>query len=615
MSLLDGSKIEKWNTKIRDSSRLNSFKKLSRYNSSYRNEEAKIKYENIMFTSALESVVNSSSRIPSLNVEISSFSEGKNKIDLIKTSYRSKLVLDWHLLNSSFIKEINKCIIDSKNGYWGLMEIVVDSDSKLGYSLKRRSPFDLVTDPNGICHDLSDSRWIALQWIKHKDILAADSSLKNNKDLSGNYNPKLNDPDYIKHKLTEPIGTSRKNNYEDLVLGWDIYDRDKKEKLIIVDGRRVELLTEKWDIDSPIFPIITLWYYFNPDRQLPIAPASNIIIIEDEVNDLKHFQLNHARKISRTVNITKKGVFSSTTKRLLEESSRDIVAEAKKGNPIDAVIQLKEKTVSFEYTAAINSAKSGLSSLGQGFVDSRNFETAAEPNVISDNAQKVSSYESGIVEVFVSTILRSFLKLVQIDIKTFTIPLDNNTYINTIKDNISILDTESLSKEDAKLFAVGSISLEDIGIKSPDGKFVVDERGNIMIATPFLSVSKSNIKGDFKVIVDRGSMKLETLGLALGLYDKFKDDIFIDKTGLRRIALRAFENSEVADLLRSEHDIREEVNRQQQKAVQVSMAEPTMKKEADLKKTQMKTDSNERISKEKSTVKLLSIVGKGKGKE
>ncbi len=612
--LKDKRTIEVWNSKIKDAIRVDSHKNLSRYHSSYRNEETKIKYENILFTNVLKSVVNSAFKIPTLTVDSLSMKTSDSLIELTQNAYRSKLTLEWYLLNSDFKKEIGKCIVDSKIGYWGLMEIFKDKDSKLGYGIRRRSQFDLIIDPEGVCHDLSDSRWIALQWLKHKDILAGDSSLKNNKDLSGNYNPKINDPEYIKRKLTEPIGSIRKNKFEDLVLGWDVYDREKQEKLIIVDGRRIELFRGEWDIKVPVFPIIPLWYYFNPDRQLPISPSANIIIIEDEVNDLKFFQLNHARKISRTVNISRKGAFDNTTKRLIEESSRDILAETKKGSPSDAIHQLKEKTISFEYSAAIQSAKGGLSALGHGFIDSRNFETAAEPNIISANTQEISNAESNTVEDFVSRVLSMFFKLIQENSSSFIIPLNKNTYSNILKERSSILNKERMNQENAKIFATGSISLEDIIVKLPDGKFDLNKEG-LLVNIPSLFIDKKSIKGDFKIIADKGSMRLESVGLAMGIYDRFKEDRLIHQGDLRRLVLKSFESSEIRNLLRPEQDVREEMNEQSQKNLQMSLAEPDLKKKADLEKTKLKTESNEKIAQEKNLVKVLQEIGKSKSKK
>lgn len=604
--------IETWNEKVKDAVNVKAVKQIGKFRAAYRNEEDKVKYENITFTSVLEAVVNSSFKIPSLTVEVNSFDESGNVLGLFKNAYRNKVLLEQFLKGDRFKNEVIKCVVDSKGGFWGLMEIIRDKESKLGYVIKNRSQFDLVTDPEGTCHDLTDNRWIALQWVKHKDILKKDKTLKHIENLQGNYNPRLGDPDYIKRKLTEPLGRNRRNINTDLVRGWTIYDRDKKEKLKIVDGQPKEIFKETWDVNLPMFPfpIIPLWYYFNPDRQLPISPASNIGIIENEVNDLRHFQLNHARKVGRTIWTGRKGALDTKVKRIIEESSRDILAEVKKGNPIDALIPVKEKQVSFEYNSAIAGAKSGLSSLGHGFLDARNFETAAEPNILASNSQRIAAYEAGRVEDFVSKILTAFLHLIQKNVKSFIIPLNRGTYITTLKLNKSILEQDFLTKEDAQLFVQGSVSLEDITNKDSDGQFVV-EGEKLSVAMPFLSIKRDLIRGDFMVFVDRGSMGLADIQLTTGLYNMFKGDRFINQISLRKIVLDSMENSEVGSLLRTEQDVLAEAEAQQKKAVEGSLVEPKLKTQTDLQKTQMKTTSNEKIADGKLLAEFIKDVDSG----
>ena len=584
--------IEVWNHKVKDAVNSRAAKKLGMYRAAYRNEENKVIYENITFSSVLEAVVNSTFKIPSLTVEVDSFDKSKNVLSLFRNAYRSKILLEQFVKRSKFKIEITKCVVESKVGHWGIMEIVRDKESKLGYDLKHRSSLDLITDPEGRDHDLSDSRWIAFEFVKHKDVLKEDKSLKNAGDLQGNYNPKFGDPEFVKRKLTEPLGLKHKNPFTDLVRGWEIFDIDNRKRLKIIDSKGEAIWEEDWDIDLPRFPFITLWYHFNMDRQLPIAPASNIGIIEKEVNDLKHFRFNHARKISRTIWPTRKGAFDAKTKILMEESSKDLVAEVKKGSTADSIVQLKEKTVGFEFTAAIQDVKSWLSSLGQGLIDSRNFGTAAEPNIISSNAQKIGAWEASRVEEFVSVVLSSFLKLIQKDSKGFIIPLNRSTFINTLRQSRAILEEEPMSQEDAQLFIGESVSLEDIAAKDPEGKFIIQE-GKMLVTMPFVSINKENIKGDFMVSVDRGSMGLESLQVVTGIYSLFKEDSFINQSALRKIVLGAFENSEIRALLRPEQDVRSEAMENQQRRVQAELAEPRLKKQADLEKTQVKIASNE----------------------
>ena len=623
VSISDSSQnpIEKWNEKIKEASKLGNHKKLAEFHAAYRNEEAKKKYENLIFTNTLEAVVNTNFKVPSVTVSVSSFDKSKEILGLFRNAARNKILIEQYLESNEFKLEVSKCIVDSKIGDWGLMEIKRDrsKNSRLGFKLARISQFDLVIDPDCTKHDFSDARWIAKQFVKHKDVLAKKDFLKNNKNLEGNYNPKIDDPEFIKRKLVEPLQSHQRSHFADLVRGWILWDRDKKEKLVLVDSKKEALFKGDWDVDLMPFPIIPLWYYFNPDRPRPISPAVNIRIIEDEVNDLKHFQMNHARKVARTVWFTRKGIFSNQTKRLLEESDRDTIAEVKKGSPVDSVVQLKEKGVGFEYNQAIQMAKSGLSSLGQGFTDSRDFTTAAEPNIIASNAQKIAAFEAQRVEEFSSRILTEFLKLVQTKVRGFVIPLNQNDYIDALRRNRQILVSQPMDKNEAQLFIGGSISLEAIAAKDADGKFIIQE-GKMIVSLPFVEINSDLIKGDFKVVSDRGSMQLETLGLTTNLYSLFKEDRFINQAALRKLVLRSFENSEVIGLQRPEQDVLAEVERNRQEELAAPIKEAQLKTQTDLKKTQMKTQSAEKIADQKILAGFIGPAGEkkesssGKGK-
>ena len=207
-----------------------------------------------------------------------------------------------------------------------------------------------------------------------------------------------------------------------------------------------------------------------------------------------------------------------------------------------------------------------------------------------------------------------FFKLIQENSSSFIIPLNKNTYSNILKERSSILNKERMNQENAKIFATGSISLEDIIVKLPDGKFDLNKEG-LLVNIPSLFIDKKSIKGDFKIIADKGSMRLESVGLAMGIYDRFKEDRLIHQGDLRRLVLKSFESSEIRNLLRPEQDVREEMNEQSQKNLQMSLAEPDLKKKADLEKTKLKTESNEKIAQEKNLVKVLQEIGKSKSKK
>jgi len=140
-------------------------------------------------------------------------------------------------------------------------------------------------------------------------------------------------------------------------------------------------------------------------------------------------------------------------------------------------------------------------------------------------------------------------------------------------------------------------------------------RGEEKLLIPWLSADKDDIKGEYDFKIEIGS----TLPIdsdrrkqeSVGVYDRLTQNPLINQDELLKVFLDAFPNIDTALLVRDIKEVQQERQQAAQAAQEAAMMPEKLKRETDIQKTQMKSQTALAVQKSKNEAEALKETLKG----
>ena len=519
------------------------------------------------------------------------------QIDPAIAATRLKFLLDFLWDKLDLEVEFMKCIDDSLIGHDGCvytgydMEVfesetdegnLIDLIESEGIVCKRIDPDFVLKDPMSMDPDLKDARWIAIKWQRQLSEVKEDPNFKNIGDLQPNGTVIF---DKITHKIKFVTGDrtagqpehNAPEKWAEAVEGYDIWDKKNKKIYTLVLTHDKFLREEDgWPLEytGNGFPVDVLWYNYNPSKGYPLADTGLYLSKQKALNFLESLMIDHAD-------------ISSNVKLLLDKKKlppgQDVEKWATgpawswlytKGDTSTAASILSTAPGASELFAVIQSLKRDI--LTQVGVDQfmvgnpEKLETAGEVDAISQGSTAKHAFRSRAVERFEGKVLTKLAKVAQQVSSETEIPLDP-----------------------------GQVS--ELAINSPDllvtGREGQAEDGSmVQEKLAFMRVDNELLQGEFDFKVKVGSTRHTDENVekqdAMILAKITQGNPLINMVELTKITLEKFGFSHLmARLLRDPQEVRKEQMERAKMQMQMQMAEPQLKTQTDLQKTQIKSDT------------------------
>jgi hypothetical protein len=554
--------------------------------------------------------------------------DGGKMFDTVGSSMILEILLNYYYKLLETKREARRCLYDALLGVWGIMELgytlktekikskellIVDELIKAeSIFCKRRSPKDFLVDVEGTDHLLNDRRWVAFRQIESLDDIKASSRFSNTKNLKTNHRVKT---DFGMRSLTEKNQIQIDSFNEDPSLWnrveyWNVWDKKERRLMSIVEGHDKFIRNENkwpgWTDALNGFPAETIYLNENPDEAFPVGDLDIYKRTQDEINMIGSMQLSHLRRISqRRYVIQDGGLVDENEERKLEYGGDGTIVKSN-NKPIDQVVPIQDGAISQDIYMVQRlkkmeiSSESGVSPMERE--QPVKFETATEPALLNQNTQITSNDRRGLFEDFVVRIIKKKAALLQQTLDNeLTIPLNANQ-MSEIGRTINQLPEGEGTRE----FILSKLEK------------ITSKPGHIILQ-PWLTLSPEDIKGDYDYDIEVGSTA------PVNEETRKRDDLTLSQIMVGNPYIRQreatveiledFGKKDIDKLVKSE----EEVQQQQQAAAQAEAApereDRQIKSQTDLAKTQMKTQSAERIAqgKNRSTV-LVSALNKNRRK-
>ena len=507
--------------------------------------------------------------------------------DTISASVIFEILLNYHYRILETKRQVDKCLLDALLGPWGIMQ--------LGYTLEtekfkddelletnellksespfaiRVSPLDFRSDPEAKDSHLEDAKWIAFKWVKTLDAVKVNPKYKNTDKLKSNVRMEF---EYKEEGAAmtgggDMRGISSGDDYK-RVEGWDIWDKDNHRLITLVDGHNKFIQDTDWPLEfsgGNGFPVETLYFNENPDELYPVSDVEIYLPAQDMLNRMNSMFLDHVRRISQRRYLAKEGALTAEEMRKLTHGPDGTVISTTL-NP-ENIQLLKDATVSQDLYMSIRQLKesirenSGIPMFEKGI--GQKFDTATEPALMAQGMNSTKAARTAIVEDFVVHVVTKLGKILQQTMPAMSVPLSNEQF------KLAQQFTQS--------------KLEKI----------TGQQG-AMILQPWLNADKEDIQGDYDFTIEVGSTQPHNPETrkrdSVMLFNLMKDNPMVDGIEGTRRVLEAFEQSDIDKLMRDPKVVAQERQQNTQMAIQTEQAKDAPKRETDLQKTKMKSDTN-----------------------
>jgi len=501
-----------------------------------------------------------------------------------------ELILNHYYKVLDVKSEARKCLYDAFLSPWGIME--------LGYTFKTEkfakkdellivnelvmedSPFCLRRDPNDFRVDieardahLHDARWIALRWVRPLDDVRRDPRFSNISGLKTNFRVKT---DFGSQNVDISPGEYKDDNSMwGRVEGWDIWDKKTHRIMTLVDGHDKFLRNDKeWPLELEGFPVETLYFNENSTDIFSVPDIWMCLDMQDELNRIGSMQMDHIRRISQRRYIARETAFNQEELRKLTHGGDGTVVETAQ-SIADSIMPLSDATISQDIYLVRNGVKETIRQMmgvsASEAMTAGKFESATEPALIEQAAQSIRGDQQQIFERFLVRVIEKCGNIVQQTMDKLTIPLS----------------FETMHDDEIRKF-IESKAAKMVGM---DGAIAIQ---------PWLEVGRDDIKGEYIYELEIGStMPVNEQSLrqdAVMLYKLLADNPWIKGREGTKDILTAFDKPDPEKLLKPDDQVEAEKKARAMAQIQGELALDTPKRQTDLAKTQMKTQTAREIA-------------------
>ncbi len=509
------------------------------------------------------------------------FRQGEQIFDTEASAVIFESVINYYMQELQVKKEVDKCLLDALLGHWGVVQLgytattekinndevlevneLIQADSPFA---TRISPLDFLVDVEAKDSHLNDAGWVGTKWTKTLDEVKNNPIYENTKNLKPNAQVKTDFPSNIESPSDKSLVHS--SDFE-RVEGWDIWSIKDRRLITIVDSHDKFLRNEKgWPLEFDGYPFETLFFNENPDELLPVSDVDIYLSAQDELNRFRSLQLSHAKRVSQRKYVVQDQAFDPEELDKLENGPDGTVLKSKMAAD-SSIKAMQDAGTSQDIYIAIGQLKtsigegSGVAAFEKGIA--QKFDTATEPALIAQGTSIKRAERLQILEDFYVRIAKKTGKVLQQTLDKISIPLDEPQF------------TAVREQAETKLEKIAG----------QDGAIVL---------LPWLNTEKKDIVGDFDFRMDLGST--EPIN-----QEKRKQDIITltqlsqgnpyvkGGEGTRRI-FKAFKEPNLEALLKTDEEVAAEQQAAAQSASQAAVAEDMPKRQVDMAKTQMKTDT------------------------
>lgn len=523
------------------------------------------------------------------------------KLDTVSGAAVLETVLNYFYKELDIKSETRRVVLDALIGPWGLIHLgynaqieTVTVGDQVSEAIKEENPFairiapeDLRVDSTGKDHLLKDAKWIAFRWVKTLKEVQDNPDYKNTDLLKNNTREEVE----FKPIAENPFDTDNKD-YDDVwgrVEGWEIWDKENQRVITLVLSQQPDQIIQdiEWPIEFEGFPLEVIFFNENPDSQFPLSDVETYIQQQDELNEVRSLQMQQLRNNAKRKYITKRDSLDDANKRKIMHGPDGTVAETDAN--LDNVLKPVEfKSVSQDAYIIERGLKTeirelaGVSNFERGIA--AKVDSATEASLINQGITVLREYRQGIVEDFTIRVMKKLSQILQ----------------------------QTLTSRDIRLGKEQEDALKDI---VPDKIDRIVRDGAVL--QRWLNADKDSIKGEYFFDMQVGSMlptnKETRKKDMVELTQILQGNPFINpEEGTKRI-LDAYEVRDIEKLMIPAKQVQQQQEQGQQKAVQAEIAKDTPKRQADLEKTKMKTQSASEITSKKNStainVELIKQLG------
>lgn len=513
---------------------------------------------------------------------------------------RLQALLNFMFKKLDLVVEFKKSVVESLIGHEGVFFTGFDMETFEEFD-EEGEKFDIITSENLVCKridpafvlkdamstdpDAKDARWIAVRWERMLDEVKGDTSLKNVSNLQPNgimsFDKNLQESVFV--ASSRP--SEDRDKWKDMVRGYNVYDK-KNGKFYVIVPEHDKFLREKkeWPLQYKQgngFPVDFLWYNFNPNKSYAMADTGMYLRKQEAIDHLERKQLDHADKqamVKLIINSKKK--FSKEKVDTWLEGPQFSVMEVD-GNAANAVAVVQGGPGGNELIQTKESFKSEI--LQMVGVDPRMLGDAAKLSGaqgrqqvnLTTPAKHKDRHEC--IERFMTNVLGKLAGVAQQVSNETEIPLDDGTFADVVKTSPGILSTQE------------------------GGPQVAEEQEAQSTPIPFIKIDEELLKGEFMFKVQIGSTqgtdaKLQEERMT-SLANIVKDNPLIDQNEFTKLLLERLGMNEFAvRLFRDPQEVQKEQEKNFQRQLELALAEPRLKTDTDLQKTEMKTDSAKEVA-------------------
>jgi len=533
------------------------------------------------------------------NPRVSATPLGRSNPDPAQASALVELVADHYIRELKLKREVRKNATDAMIWGYGVMwfgfsfeteevETEEGENAEVNEIIKEDSPFAVRLSPRDIlvsaeCHDplLLDAGWIARRWVKRLDDVKNDKEYKNTADLEPNWSKSREDKDAVRpDNVVSPAKEYGGVSGVDFVEGWDRWDKRTGFVTTYVMGHHKPLCVREWPLKfDKGFPCEILYFNENPDDFYPLSDVQLFISLQDVLNRLKSLQLDHVRRVSQRKYTSLENSMDESEERKLQLGADGTIIKVKSEA---GLVPIPDNPVSQDSYMMIQSAKNdiretaGIAAFENG--TSQKYDTAAEPQAISQAVNALRDERREIISDFWVRIVRKLLMVIrQVADEEINIPVQREKGVDPV-----------LIKKLAQ-------------ITGPEGQVLL----------PWLSVQPGDLAGDFNFEMSMGSVQPENSGSRradfVQPYGLFKDNPYVDPVKATAHGFKIFGVADPSELMADPAQVRKNQQAQQQKQdqmVQFQQQIEALKIEVSKMKLAEKERSALATSQEKSQTQL-----------
>lgn len=515
----------------------------------------------------------------------------KGYFDTIGTSVVWEMLMNYYYRTLRMKREIDKAVNDALIGPWGFVQLgytleteKIKDDSLLevhelikseSVFCVRRSPKDIRFDIEATDHLLADARWTALKWVKPLDDVKRNPKYSNTKRLKAN--------SWVKTDNFEKMDTAAykpdEHNYGDFgdaaiwerVEGWDIWDKKKHRLMTYVKGHDKFLQEADWPLDIDGFPIEIIYFNENPDEVYPISDVEIYLSAQDELNRIHSLQLAHIKSVSQRRYLAQENSVDPEEMRKITHGGDGTVATVR-GDPSTAIVPLRDATISQDIYIIQNGLKNtireaaGISSFDKGIT--QKLDTANESALVGQGTAVLRQERLSTLEKFIVRVVKKASVIIQQTMDTHEVPLDEEQF--------------KMAQQ-----------------HTPDQlASIVGDAGEKMIM-PWLTADKKSLHGDYDFEVEVGSTQPVNQDTrkrdAVQLYQIMAQNPYVKKREGTKFVLDAFNMMESDKFLKTDEEVQKAAMAANQQHIQTELALDTPKRQVDMAKTKLKTDTTLKV--------------------